>query len=133
MNHADTPVREQELRVEYSAKDRLVKRSARKDKREYVENLADQAETAARRGNSGELYKITKLLAGKPLSRSNTLRNKEGQILTTEREKADRWVEHLKEVLNRPEPNIIANPEPAAEDLGIRTDTPNETEIRKAI
>ncbi len=59
---------EQELRREYKDKDKLVKRSARKDKREYVEALADQAEAAARVGNSRELYKITKLLAGKSSS-----------------------------------------------------------------
>ncbi len=130
---ADTPAREEQLRQEYKEKDRQVKRSARKDKRDYVDNLADQAEVAARNGNSKELYKITKLLSGKSLSRSNTLKDKHGRILTTEKEKADRWVEHFKEVLNRPHPNQIAAPEPAPVDLRIRINNPNETVVRKAI
>ena len=130
---AQTPEREAALRQEYREKDKIVKRSARKDKHDYIDDLATQAETAARKGNSGELYKITKLLAGKPLSKSSTLKNKQGDILTTEKEKADRWVEHFKEVLNRPLPNNVANPPPASNDLNIRTDPPNENEIRKAL
>ena len=129
----NSPETKEELKVEYSNKDRMVKRSARKDKRDYIDNLAEQAEAAARHGDSRELYKITKLLAGKKPSSSNTLKNKQGQILTTEREKAERWVEHFKEVLNRPEPMIIANPENAPNDLEINIDIPNEAEVRKAI
>ena len=124
---------EQVLRQEYKVRDKLVKRSARKDKRDYVEDLANQAEVAARKGNSRELYKITKLLSGKNSSRSSTLKNKQGEILTTEIEKANRWVEHFKEVLNRPLPNNIANPEPAQNDLNIRVDVPSQSEVRKAI
>ena len=36
--------------------------------------------------------------------------DKNGKALKTEREQAERWVQHLKEVLNCPEPDIIANP-----------------------
>nr|KAG5703791.1 hypothetical protein BaRGS_009589 [Batillaria attramentaria] len=41
---------------EYTAADREVKRSTRKDKRDYIDNLASQAEDAARQGNLKDLY-----------------------------------------------------------------------------
>nr|KAG5711928.1 hypothetical protein BaRGS_026369 [Batillaria attramentaria] len=41
---------------EYTAADREVKRSIRKDKRDYIDNLASQAEEAARQGNLKDLY-----------------------------------------------------------------------------
>ncbi len=129
----NSPETKEELKVEYSEKYRSVKKSARKDKRDYIEDLASQAETAAIHGDSRELYRITKLLAGKKSAPSNILKNKQGQTLTTEREKADRWVEHFNEVLNRPEPNIIANPENAEVDLGINIDAPSDAEVIRAI
>ncbi len=129
----NSPETKEELKAEYSEQDRKVKRSARKDKRDYIEDLAGKAETAAIHGDSRELYRITKLLAGKKPASSNTLKNKQGQILTTEREKADRWVEHFKEVLNRPEPLIIADPESAEADLDINIDAPTDAEVRRAI
>ncbi|XP_033109873.1 craniofacial development protein 2-like [Anneissia japonica] len=49
----------------YKSKDKDVKRSARKDKRHYVETLADRAEEAAAMGNMNEVYKITKQLSNK--------------------------------------------------------------------
>nr|KAG5706182.1 hypothetical protein BaRGS_019509 [Batillaria attramentaria] len=50
---------------EYTAADREVKRSTRKDKRDYIDNLASQAEEVARQGNLKDLYQVTKKLAGK--------------------------------------------------------------------
>nr|KAG5699276.1 hypothetical protein BaRGS_000478 [Batillaria attramentaria] len=50
---------------EYTAADREVKRSTRKDKRDYIDNLANQAEEAAGQGNLKDLYQVTKKLAGK--------------------------------------------------------------------
>nr|KAG5703833.1 hypothetical protein BaRGS_031467 [Batillaria attramentaria] len=41
---------------EYTAADREVKRSTWKDKRDYIDNLASQAEEAARQGNLKDLY-----------------------------------------------------------------------------
>ena len=60
-----------ESRTRYSEANRMVKRLACKDKREYVEQMANKAEEAARRGDQGELYKITKLVCGKYHNTSN--------------------------------------------------------------
>ena len=45
--------------------DREVKRSIKKDKRDYIDDLARQAEIAARQGNLRDLYLVTKKLMGK--------------------------------------------------------------------
>ena len=42
-----------------------MKRSIRKDKRDYIDYLASQAEEAAGQGNFKDLYLTTKKLAGK--------------------------------------------------------------------
>jgi len=58
---------------------------------------------------------------------------KQGQLLTTEKNQEARWVEHFKEVLNRPsseeEPDI---PE-AEEDLSVDIGPPKKEEIIAAI
>jgi len=38
------------------------------------------------------------------------VKRKDGSIITTECEQADRWVEHFCEVLNHPQPDESANP-----------------------
>ncbi|XP_068757996.1 uncharacterized protein [Montipora capricornis] len=51
--------------AEYAAADREVKRKIKKDKRDYIDDLASQAETAAWQGNRKDLYLMTKKLLGK--------------------------------------------------------------------
>nr|KAG5703916.1 hypothetical protein BaRGS_008175 [Batillaria attramentaria] len=50
---------------EYTAADREVKRNIWKYKRDYIDNLASQAEEAAGQGNLKDLNQVTKKLAGK--------------------------------------------------------------------
>ena len=50
------------LQKEYSSKDKEIKRSARQDKRAYVDKLAEKAETAAQKGELSTVYRITKQL-----------------------------------------------------------------------
>ena len=53
-----------QLQTRYSTLDKEVKRKTKADKRAFIENLADEAETAAQMQNMATLYKITKALAG---------------------------------------------------------------------
>jgi len=73
-----------------------------------MEELAKEAEEA------------TKLICGNG-SRNAPIRDKQGQLLTTEKDQEARWVEHFKEVLNRPAPEVEPDtdiPE-AEEDLSV--------------
>ena len=49
----------------YQDLDRQIKRKARKDKRTYTGELANEAEQAAKIGNSSKVYKITKKTCGR--------------------------------------------------------------------
>jgi len=51
---------QKQVEADYRTKDREVKKSARRDKRAYVEKMADEAEQAAARGEMSTVYKITK-------------------------------------------------------------------------
>jgi hypothetical protein len=121
------------LKAEYTAKDKEVKKCTRKDKRDYIDNLAEKAQRAADFGNMKTVYNITKQLSGKYSKKSGeTIKAKDGKLLTTEKEVAERWKSHFEEVLNRPEPEITAEPEPGHEiDIDIRP--PTIQEVKAAI
>ena len=56
---------QEQLKTAYTAKDKEVKRSAGRDRRTFVDNLAHEAEQAASHGVMSTVYKITKQLCGK--------------------------------------------------------------------
>nr|KAG5697245.1 hypothetical protein BaRGS_028981 [Batillaria attramentaria] len=118
---------------EYTAADREVKRSTRKDKRDYIDNLANQAEEAAGQGNLKDLYQVTKKLVGKFQQTDKPVKDKNGHPLTTTEEQLKRWAEHFRELLNRPIPETPPDIPPAETELPINCDKPSKAEIRKAI
>nr|KAG5690011.1 hypothetical protein BaRGS_007313 [Batillaria attramentaria] len=113
--------------------DREVKRSTRKDKRDYIDNLANQAEEAAGQGNLKDLYQVTKKFAGKFQQTDKPVKDKNGHPLTTTEEQLKRWAEHFRELLNRPIPETPPDIPPAETELPINCDKPSKAEIRKAI
>ena len=88
----------------YREKNVAVKKSARRDKREYTDSLAREAQSAAERGDTRTVYKITKTLTGGFTSKSTVVKDKEGKVLMKEDDQLNRWAEHFKETLNRPDP-----------------------------
>ena len=130
--NAKPPRLTQRAKEEYKIKDKEVKRNARRDKRVFVEKLANEAETAAAKGDLNTVYKITKQLSGRNNTCNKPIKNKHGKLLTTEREQAARWVQHFEEVLNRPEPNEPADPDPL-DDIDINISPPSQAEVETAI
>jgi hypothetical protein len=124
-----SPRLREHIEKEYGEKDKEIKRRAWKDERNYLEERAEEAEKAAAGSDLNTVYKITKELCGQ----SPPVKDKSGNILSTEREQATRWVEHFRAVLNRPEPTIAFQGTPQLEDLDISSDPPSEEEIMKAI
>ena len=123
--------------AEYTAADREVKRSIKKDKRDYIDDLASQAKTEAGQGNLKDLYLLTKKLSGKFQQTDKPVRDKNGNPLTTTEDQLKQWVKHFRELLNRlaPDtpPDIPPAIPPAEEELPISCDNPSKAEIRKAI
>ena len=56
-----------------------------------------------------------------------------GKVITTEREQAERWLQHFKEVLNRSKRNTVLEGIQRQNDLNINFGPPSKDEITKAI
>ena len=93
-----------EAQEEYTRANKEVKRNIKKDKINFIDDLASQAEKAAGQGNLRDLYLVTRKLAGKFQQTDRPIKAKEGNPLTTVEEQLERWAEHFKELLNRPTP-----------------------------
>jgi len=121
------------LRIKYAELNKLVKKGARADKRRFAEELAETAEKAASRNEMRTVHRITRQLCGEKHRRNIPVKDKQGNLLTSERDRDERWTEHFSEVLNRPEPELPPDIPPAQEDLDVRVDPPSRQEILNAI
>ena len=119
----------EQLKQKYTDLDKEVKALTKKDKTEYVEEMANKAEEAARRQDLGTLYKITKSLNGNHSGGNCPIRDKEDKIITDERQEISRWHDHFQSILNRPSPENEADIPEADVDLNINVDPPTEEEI----
>jgi len=120
-------------RAEYNLLNKRVKRSVRRDKRNYIEDLATAAEEAASRFDSKTLYDITKKLSKQKSASTAHIKDSQGNLLSTTEEQQARWVEHFSSVLNRPPPVVEADVPENTPELNINTAPPELNEIRKAI
>ncbi len=133
VNHFKTRAQKVAVQKEYELANKEVKKSVRRDKKKYIEDLAQQAEEAAENNNSKELYLTTKKLAGKFKQAQVHIKDANGTLLTTKEEQLQRWVEHFKVLLNRQPPQLTAEISPATNLLEINSNSPSKMEIRKAI
>ena len=102
-------------------KNKQVKKSAWNDKRQFVHDMNKEAERAARQNNMKKLYEIIRTFSEKNVNTNSPVREKQGKIITSDVGQRARWVEHFKEVLNRPPPPSLANIPPMKEELNINS------------
>ncbi|VDP50185.1 unnamed protein product [Schistosoma margrebowiei] len=133
INTSRTRAEKAKAQAEYTVVNKQVKRSIRTDKRKYVEDLAKMSEKAAREGNMRQLYDTTKKLSGNRRKPERPVKSKECEVITNIEEQLNRWVEHFKELLNRPAPLNPPNIEAAPTDLPINVGPPAIEEISMAI
>ena len=106
----------------------------RKDKRDWLDRLASDAETAANNGNMKGVYDITKTICKERQRQVDNIRDKDGKLLTKEGEVSARWKEHFSEVLNRPEPSEPADVENTdIVELDIDDSPPTYEEVRTVL
>ena len=117
----------------YREKNRAVKRSSKKDKRNYLQDKATEAQGAAAVGDSRTLYKITRELTGSWKTQNTVVRDKEGKIISKEEDQRARWAEHFQSVLNRPEPEVPAVIQGGAREFEMKKGPITCLEIEKAI
>lgn len=92
------------IKEQYKGKDQEVKRSAREDKRYWMNEMADSAERAAENGRAGELHRIMKTLTGEKKRTSTVVNNKNGKPPNERSERLKIWKEHFDTVLNKEPP-----------------------------
>lgn len=133
VNNTRTRAEKAMAQKEYNRCHKEVRQNIRRDKRTQVERLAKEAELAASQRNMKELYNITRKLSGTYRPSNKPITDKNGQLLSTPEEQLERWVEHFKEVLNRPSPTEQPQIPKARTPLKIKCDRPTKTEIKAAI
>ena len=120
--------------AQYREKDKEVKTSARRDKRQYIEQLAEKAERAAEQKDMKTVYMTTKKLSGNwGQSQDIPLKAGNGTTITEERAKLERWKNHFQQILNRPDPPVLADIPEANEDLNIDLGDISVEEVKAAI
>ena len=75
---------QEQVHKAYMSKDKKIKRSARSDKRSYIEEVVDKAEQAATKGEMSVVYKMTKRICCNNINQSARVKDKNGKALTTE-------------------------------------------------
>ena len=83
LNQARTRQQKQVSASKYSEVAKDVKKQLRNDKRNFFNELADQAEKAAGKGDLKALYATTRLLSGRRSNTNRPLRDKAGGLLTS--------------------------------------------------
>ena len=83
---------------------RPVKSSVNTDTANFFEDLAKEAVDASAQGNMKQLYDITRKLAGKYKHTDIPIKDKNGNVITSDEEQLKRWRENVEVLLNRPPP-----------------------------
>jgi len=93
---------------EYRENDKEVKRSLRKDKRDWINSVACEAEYDTKQGQMKGVYEATRQLGNEGPRKIGIVKSIEGRLLTKEGEVKARWQKHFMEVLNRPDSEVVA-------------------------
>ena len=133
INNIRTRAAKATAQEEYTEANRAVKNSVKADKANFIEDLAKEAEDASAQGNMKQLYEITRKLAGKYKRTDRPIKDKNGNVLTSDEDQLKRRREHFEELLNRPSPQNPPDITPAEEVLQINCETPSKADIEKAI
>ena len=122
------------MKGDYREKDKEVKRSVREDKRRWMAEKAERAQSAAENGRQKELYSIVRQLTGQNTRPAAAVKSKNGELLKNKKDRLMRWKEHFQEVLNREAPEEPPQEEEEErEELNISAETPNIQEIKTAL
>lgn len=75
------------FKEEYHIKGKEVKKSMKKDRGKWADELALEAERAVGNGRMKELYQLTKTLCNKNSKSCNAVKDKDGNLLTNDSER----------------------------------------------
>uniref|UniRef100_A0AA85JAK3 Uncharacterized protein n=1 Tax=Trichobilharzia regenti TaxID=157069 RepID=A0AA85JAK3_TRIRE len=124
---------EETLSSTNTALGKKVKKSTRKDKRRFYDNLATEADKAAGKKDLMALYQISKSLSGKRSTQVKPIKDSQGNPITKEDRPVEHWAGHFIGLLNRPPP--ATHPEiqtTARTKLQVDTNPPTKAEVLNA-
>uniref|UniRef100_A0A1B0GLA1 Uncharacterized protein n=1 Tax=Lutzomyia longipalpis TaxID=7200 RepID=A0A1B0GLA1_LUTLO len=137
VNNARTRSAKAVAQQRYEELQKDVKKSCRRDRRAWTNNLAKEGEKAAANGDMRLLYDISRRLSGAPVNCKRPLKDKTGNLLTNPEDQLKRWFEHFEQLLQAPQ--IINNQTPQGSGSGVRrinrvnTRPPSLDEVRLSI
>ena len=133
LNSCKTRARKAKAQEDYTQAHKIVRQMIKKDKQDFYDEIAEQAEQAAHYGNMKELYDISRKLTGRYSRPERQIKDKQGQSITETEKQLDRWTEHFEKLLNMPAPINPPTITEAENDLEIDCRPPTKEEIMKAI
>ena len=133
LNDARTRQGKREANRYSNEKNREVKKSCRREKRNLIESIAREAEDVAKNNDLRTLYMSTRKLSGIRCNQNRPIRSEDGTLLTKMADQLQRWKKHFESVLNRPAPSQLPDPRPADVPLNINTGPISRGEIRTAL
>ena len=125
-----------EIGIRYRVLDKQVKRSCRRDRREWFEERGKAAQDAASRNDQKTLYRIVRELSNTNSNNSNVpVKDTNGNVLVSDEDQEIRWVEHFKSVLNQSPPIDPFIIEKATQDnpLSIKIEDIKLEEVKQVI
>lgn len=84
---------------------RQIKAAVRTDKNAYWASQAQEMNEASRAGSLGKLYRHIKRLTKPNAASGDVLKDAQGDLIYEPEKRMDRWVEHFRQLLNRPAPD----------------------------
>ena len=99
---AKTRAQKLQSQTEYTTLNKEVKKMSRRDKRTFIDNMANKAQEAAGRQDLKSLYDITRRIVGHKADTGKPIKAKDGSTLTKPADQLERWKEHFSEILNGP-------------------------------
>lgn len=114
----------------YKRKRIQVYRLLRRKKREHLNQEISNLEASNRNGNVRDFYKMTKQQRKQFQPRSIKINDEHGQLLSDEKEIANRWGEYFHDLLNKP---TIQRPQRTFQNAEPMIETPTYEEVTEAI
>ncbi|XP_073815949.1 uncharacterized protein [Musca autumnalis] len=125
-----------QAKANYRTAANTVKRLARRDKRLYYNKLAEQAEQASNIGNIRGVYETIKIMSGNNIRPISTIKDENGQELSSPDEQVDRWrrffsTENPSD--NETQPNTSTSTLRRNPRRDVNTDPPTYEEVLRAL
>ncbi|XP_037959185.1 uncharacterized protein LOC119688584 [Teleopsis dalmanni] len=137
VNRARTRQTKQQAQANYSIANRKVKRSARADKRRWLDNLATEAQKASESHRLKDLHNITKAMVGRKHRIAKPIKNTRGELVHSTEDQLKVWEDHYRNLLagnnTYPQQELCSRHHEHVARNDINTYVPNISEIEAAI